>query len=264
MIITNMQNLQIKSVAALQKKKYREEEGQFVIEGVRFVEEALQAEADIVQIYYIAKAQEQDRAAVLLQRATNQGIVVQEVNDGVMHKLSNTDTPQGILAVVKMPPQVSTVSQLQGLGLLIDGVQDPGNLGTILRTAHAAGVKQVWLTPGTVDVYNPKTLRSTMGSIFHLHIITIGEEEFLHRAQVSGWQVVVADVTGQHPYYQVDMLQPTVVVVGSEAHGPSALLVERSNQVVTIPMPGQAESLNVGIAAGILLFEAVRQSAMNR
>lgn len=263
MVITNLQNPQIKSVTALQKKKYREEAGRFVIEGVRFVEEALQAGAAIEQVYYTAKAQTQARGAALLEQAADQGVALQEVADPVMDKLSDTETPQGILAVLAMPLAQADI-KLQGLGLLIDGVQDPGNLGTILRTAHAAGVKQVWLTPGTVDVYNPKTLRSTMGSIFHLQIKVIDEAQLLKLAQESGWQVVVADVSGQQPYYQVDLLQPTVLVVGSEARGPSALLVEQSTHVVSIPMPGQAESLNVGIATGILLFEAVRQSAMNR
>lgn len=259
MIITNLQNPQVKSVASLQKKKYREEVGRFVIEGVRFVEEALGAGVEIHQIFFTEKARENSRGADLLELAASRNIPLHEVTDGVMKKLSDTETPQGVLAVLQMPVWSAEEVSLKGLGLLIDGVQDPGNMGTILRTAHAAGVKQVWVTTGTVDIYNPKTLRSTMGSIFHLQVVPTTAEEFLQLATSNKWQMVVADVGGQEPYYGVDMLQPTVIVVGSEARGPSDVLVQKNHKVVYIPMPGQAESLNVAIAAGILMFEAVRQ-----
>lgn len=266
-MITNLQNEQIKELVRLQLRKGRKETGAFLIEGVRFVEEALKAGVKPVKIVVSPKLTETGRGQELLDRCREQGCPVLEVEQRVLAKIADTEQPQGIVAVVTQPhnswPDILEGRKDKGipLWLVVDGVQDPGNLGTIIRTAHAAGISGICMTPGTVDLFNPKTLRSTMGSIFHLTVLQGVEPlEILEEAKSRDWQVVVGDIAGELEYFQVDFQKATLLVVGSETQGPSQQFVESATHRVKISMPGEAESLNVAVAAGVMLFEGVRQA----
>ncbi len=145
------------------------------------------------------------------------------------------------------------------LVVAVDGVQDPGNLGTIIRSADAVGAQGIVLGKGTVDLYNPKTVRSTMGSMFHLPIAEADLTQLLPRAQAGGAQLVITDLSASRSCYDLDLTKPTWLVLGNEGSGVSPEVSALVNETVIIPMRGESESLNVAMAATVLLFEAMRQ-----
>ena len=260
-MIESLQNEQVKYVASLHRRKAREEAQLFVVEGWRFVEEAIFRNAPIKKVY-VCLEREPVEWQSLFNRLRDRDIPFEEVDLRVLHKMSATEEPQGILAVVRqMNHSWSEVTiDQQTLLLIIDGIQDPGNLGTILRTALAVGVRYVCMTPGTVDVYNPKVLRSTMGALFSLVLLPSRYPEdilkFCHR---KGLSVFMGDIEGESIYHTLFSEGPLALVVGNEGKGPSISFKTEGVQRVTIPMAQNVESLNVAMATGILLYEMVRQ-----
>jgi TrmH family RNA methyltransferase len=177
------------------------------------------------------------------------------VSERVMEAMADTVSPQGVLAVVPFvelepPPGPS-------LSLAVDGLRDPGNLGTILRSANAAGVEQVILAPQTVDLYNPKVVRGAMGAHFRLPIVALSWPEIAET--LAGVQILLADVQGELAYYEVDWTRPSALIIGSEAYGAGQEAMELATATIAIPMHGGAESLNAAVAASVILFEAARQ-----
>jgi len=260
-MLESLQNEQVKYVVSLQRRKAREEAQLFVVEGWRFVEEAVRRNAPIKKVY-VCREREPLEWQSLQKRLRDRNIPFEEVDERVLRKMSSTEEPQGILAVVRQTN--SSWSELQidsrTVLLILDGIQDPGNLGTILRTALASGVHYVCLTPGTVDLYNPKVLRSTMGAIFSLVLLKGKQpEEILEFCRVQGLSVFMGDVVGSSLYNTRLTDGPLALVVGNEGNGPSPLFRSADVQCVTIPMVQDVESLNVAIATGILLYEIVRQ-----
>jgi rRNA methylases len=257
----SLQNEQVKHVVTLRRRKGREEARQFVVEGRRFVEEALNREAGILRVFYCPQ-REQPEWKPLLKELGNRHIPISEIDERILYKISSTVEPQGILAVVQQPDftweDVRVDSQT--VLLIIDGVQDPGNLGTILRTALAAGVRQVCLTKGTVDVYNNKVLRSSMGAIFSLTILSdLSPEEIFNYCSSRVLKLITADLEGEVIYGSEMIKLPLALVVGNEANGPSPFFRDLAQQHLKIPMDCNVESLNVAMATGILLYEIVRQ-----
>lgn len=257
----SLQNEQVKQVVNLRRRKGREEARQFVVEGRRFVEEALNREAGILRVFKCPQ-REQPEWKPLLIELENRQVPIIEIDDRILYKISSTVEPQGILAVVQQPCftwediRVDSRTVL----LIIDGVQDPGNLGTILRTALAAGVHHVCLTKGTVDVYNNKVLRSTMGAIFSLKILAdLSAGEIIEYCSLRALKLITADLQGEVIYGSVMLKPPLALVVGNEANGPSPLFRDLARQRLKIPMDHNVESLNVAMATGILLYEIVRQ-----
>jgi TrmH family RNA methyltransferase len=188
-------------------------------------------------------------------------IPVIEVDEKVIRKMSDTEQPQGILAVIAQPKWTWSDLEVQPdhALLVLDGIQDPGNCGTILRTALAAGVRNVCLTEGTVDLYNPKVLRSTMGAIFSLKIVSHCQpEEITAFCKEHELPMVTADIEGDD-LYQVDLPLPVALVVGNEGNGPSPIFRKPEVRRVTLPMSHEVESLNVAMATGIILYEVVRR-----
>lgn len=180
-----------------------------------------------------------------------------------MAELADTESPQGVLAQVVMPSHslddlLST--DRTPLLVIVDGIQDPGNLGTIVRTADAMAATGVVLLKGTVDLYNAKTLRSTMGSIFHLPVVTVDDLVYLlDLLAAKNIKLVVGEPRLGEPIQTLDLTQPVALVVGNEANGVSAQILNQADLRATIPMLGRAESLNAGVACSIMLYEAVRQ-----
>ena len=260
-MLESLQNEQVKYVVSLQRRKAREEAQLFVIEGWRFVEDAVCRNAPIKKVY-VCQEREPLEWQSLQKRLRERSIPFEDVDERVLRKMSSTEEPQGILAVVRQTTNSWSEVEVdrQTVLLILDGIQDPGNLGTILRTALAAGVRYVCLTPGTVDLYNPKVLRSTMGALFSLVLLPGKQpEDILDFCRERGLSVFMGDIQGSSVYHTIFTEGPLALVVGNEGKGPSPLFRSADVQRVTIPMAQDVESLNVAIATGILLYEIVRQ-----
>lgn len=254
-MITSPTNPKIKYVRALARRKTRQREGQFVIEGVRLIEEALRAGIIPALVFFTSDLKGTARGQALLADMEKHGVAPLLVSNALMKAMSDTQTPQGILAVVPFP-QIALPPQ-PSLALIVDGIRDPGNLGTLLRTAQAAGVDAVLLAPGTVDPYNPKVVRGAMGAHFRLPIAA--RDWGTIAASISQTQVLLADAQGELTYDAVDWRLPSALIIGSEARGASSRARQLAESRVSIPMQGETESLNAAIAAAIILFEAARQ-----
>ncbi len=255
-MITSVQNPKAQWIKDLQKNSQRRrEEGVLVIEGVRLAEEAFQAGWEILLAWYVANVD--DRAKQLMERLKQRGLSVEEVSLTVMKAVSDTETSQGILLVVQYPEL--PIKPPVNLAFLPDQIRDPGNLGTMLRTASAAGVELVILPPGTVDFRSPKVVRSAMGAHFSLPIRQFSWQQIEELVQAQKLMVFLADANQGTPYFQANFKAPLLLIVGNEAEGASLKARALADQSVFIPMPGKAESLNAAVAAGVILFEIVRQ-----
>lgn len=258
MELTGLQNPIVKAAAQLKQKKYRREQGLFLAEGLRTVEEAVAADA-VDSIFYKVDADE--RIGTVVAEAEAQGAKSYCVSERVLTKIADTETPQGVIALCKIKENSFDELLLQKkLLLVLDRISDPGNLGTILRTADAAGAVGVVLLAGCADVYAPKTVRATMGSVFHIPIVSgIEEESFVSSAHKAGYQVLVTCLDGLENLYDADLSGSLALVMGNEIKGVSEGLLAAADKRIYIPMAGRAESLNVSVASGIVLFEALRR-----
>jgi RNA methyltransferase, TrmH family len=252
-MITSNQNSRIKLVRAVQgRAKERRDAGAFLAEGVRLVEEALAANWLFQFVLYDEVMNERGRS--LVENLKSHGVECEMVSTSVMKSLSETETPQGVLAILK--EFLLPIPESLNFILIPDQIRDPGNLGTLLRTAAAAGVQAVFIPPETTDAFAPKVVRSGMGTHFHLPIHVLTWDEI--KRHINGLQVYLADMNGKS-CWETNLRQPLALVIGGEADGASEQARKLSNQKITIPMPGQAESLNAGVAGSVLMFEVVRQ-----
>lgn len=254
-MITSSANPKIKQVKQLQQQsKERRESGLYVVEGFKMLEEV--PLDDLVAIY----ATESCLRAI--EAMNYQRIPVEIVSDSVMKELSSVVTPQGILAVVKQQKNdlASLKIQDQSLLVLLENIQDPGNLGTIIRTAEAVNATGLILTSGCVEVYNPKVVRATMGSLLRLPIVSdVSGPEAVNWLKKHGVHVVAAHLKGEKNYYELNYKESTCFLIGNEGNGLSEELSALASTFIRIPMPGRAESLNASIATGVLLYEVLRQ-----
>lgn len=258
MEITGVQNPLVKAAAELKQKKYRQKNSLFLAEGLRTVEEAVSFDA-AVTIFYLPIDDERTRN--LLEKAAEQQVKLVCVNENVMKKIADTETPQGIVAVCKIQGYSLENIIAQGkMILVLDRIGDPGNLGTMLRTADAAGIGGVVLLKGCTDIYAPKTVRSSMGSIFHIPVLDgLSEDEIISSIKKAGYTLLVTCIDGADNLYKADLSGRIAFVMGNEANGVSDVLLKAASKRVFIPMEGNAESLNVAMAAGIVMFEALRR-----
>mgnify|MGYP001113670429 CR=1 FL=1 len=255
-MITSEHNERIRRVRALQSRRQaRRKARRFVIEGARLVREAALAGVPVEEVFYTEAFAASAEGKELLDRLSTLGAVLLPVDEPLMRLMSDTQTPQGILAV--LPDLALAPPADLSYALIVDGVADPGNLGTIMRAAAAAAVPLMVITSGTVDPTNPKVLRSAMGAHFRLPIRQMSWEGIASR--LSEHAIFLASAGGGIPYFKVDWTQPSALIVGGEAHGPSERAMRLAHTRVSIPMPGGMESLNVAMAASILIFEMVRQ-----
>ncbi|TKJ30611.1 MAG: rRNA methyltransferase [Chloroflexi bacterium B3_Chlor] len=254
-MITSRTNEKVRYVRSLHRRQVRHRERRFIVEGTRLIGEMNQTGQEPVFVFYTEGLSASPLGQTLVEAlAASEGKVV-AVSDEVMLAMSDTKTPQGILAVLTFPELAPAESPLK---LVLDGVRDPGNLGTILRSAAAAGVGQVVTLKGSVDVFSPKVVRAAMGAHFRLPILYDREWGDIEGA-MENRQVLVAEPGGELAYYQVDWTQPTTLIVGGEARGPGREARQLATASVSVPMEGGTESLNVAVATSIILFEAARQ-----
>ncbi|MDQ2691706.1 MAG: RNA methyltransferase [Chloroflexota bacterium] len=257
-MITSPQNSKIKLVRALQgRMKARREERAFVVEGVRLVEEAVRSQWRLRFVLYDESLSARGRSQV--EGLMSQGVDVELVSESLMQSLSETETPQGLLAVLELS-ELPLPSHPNFI-LIPDQIRDPGNLGTLFRTAAAAGVQAVFLPPETTDAFAPKVIRSAMGAHFRLPIHSTTWEA-IHEI-LKGVQVYLADMEGQS-CWDADLNQPLALIVGGEAEGASSEAQKLAAQKISIPMSGGIESLNAGVAGSVLMFEVVRQRLQHK
>ena len=299
-MITSVNNLRVKNVANLKQKKYRTESGAFFAEGLRAVTEAVQY-ADVTELFFTKT--EEDKLNEILKMAEAKGARLYCVDEKVMAKVSDTKSPQGVVAVIKMPDndllqlrpgafakkmaqrnknaeqalkgntqkkeKVSLTQQFEldnnAPVLILDRVQDPGNLGTVIRTADAVGALGVILLDGCVDAFSPKVVRASMGSLFHLPVVQyVRAEEALTWCYRHGYEPAATALNSAQNVYKADISKKMAFIFGNEADGVSEELQAAAETRLFIPMTGLAESMNVAVAAGIILFEGLRQRKYER
>lgn len=255
-MITSADNQTVKEARALLEPKGRREQGRFLVEGVRLIEEALRAGMRPAFLFHLGEARENARGAALLEEAAGGGAPVVELAPKVFNTLTDTVVSQGVIAVLPIP-RVTPPSRPTFI-LVLDQLRDPGNVGTILRGAEAAGAHQLILTPGSVDPWSPKVVRSGMGAHFRLPLLAAKTWDVVDAA-LQGLPVWLSDARGAQPYDEVDWNGPFALVIGGEATGytPDAWTAPAGR--VMIPMAQPVESLNAAMAATVFMFEAARQ-----
>lgn len=244
--ISSTKNEFIKKVKSLKTKKGRYKHASFLVEGVKCVEELLNHRPDLIKSLIVTENSRND----LISAAENQGAKVYVVKEHVLVAVSDFKTAQGIAAVAKLP---SSEAPQKGFILLLDDVSDPQNVGTMIRTADAAGCSGVVLSMESADYLSPKSVRASMGSIFHLPIITVDLNNYLQERIKNGYRVAAADMYGIADY-SYDW-QKTCLVIGNESRGVSKEILSFSTDKISVPMYGKAESLNAAVAAGILIYK---------
>ena len=254
--ITSRENSIYKLIKALSQKKVRESKGLFLLEGSKLLEEA---NSRGVKIKYLIINETVEKVPKINQ---GQDCEVLRLSHNLFMDVSATVSPQGIIAVAEQI-ELSLADIILGanpLVVVLNGVQDPGNLGTIIRTSAAAGATAVLLTKGTVDLFNPKVIRSTMGSLFQVPIVNgLDDEEAVQWLSHNSINILVADLDSEEYYYSVNLQEPFALVIGNENRGPNDIWRKAAYKQIKIPILGSTESLNASVATGIILYEAVRQ-----
>jgi TrmH family RNA methyltransferase len=253
-VITSARNERVAAALRLKKRPFRDRERRFLVEGAQALGEALAHPGCLARLYHTG------RPHPLVDRAASGGVELVEVNDEVMAKLTSTVTPQGLIGVAAY---LDVALEPLGAGrcvALLHAVRDPGNAGTILRSADAAGADGLVFSADSVDVYNPKTVRASAGSLFHLPVVR-GQETAaaIQALRGRGMRVLAMDTRGDADLYEVDLADPVAFVFGNEAWGLPTHVLEMADQTVRVPQSGGAESLNLAAAATVCLFEWARQ-----
>ena len=255
-MITSIANPQVKELLQLQKKsKVRNEKGVFIVEGVKMFQEAPR---DRIEKVYLSESFEQKKGKEM----NLSGLLVEVLSDKVFSHVSDTKTPQGILCVVKQKKTglKEMLEQTTPFLMVLDNLQDPGNLGTIIRTAEGAGVTGVIMSRETVDVYNPKTIRSTMGSVYRMPFLYVEDIlELLKELQGKGIRTYAAHLDGKNNYDEENYRESCAFLIGNEGNGLRDEVADNADIWIKIPMYGQVESLNAAIASSILMYEVSRQ-----
>lgn len=255
-IIHSKDNPLIKQIRKLKERKHRTAEGKFLIEGIKFIEEAVRAGSEISFIFISEDYSEKWRESQVSNKVPT-GTKIYFLTEQLLRQLSSTETPQGAIAVVNTLEK--SMGTDNGFFVLVDKIQDPGNLGTIIRTAHAGGAHGVICTRGTVDIYNEKTLRSTMGSIFHIPVVMDNELDKVLELKNRGFKVIVSSLDTDKDFFQADLTGNIIICIGNEGNGISEEILNLGDICIKIPMPGGAESLNAAVAGSIMIYETVRQ-----
>ncbi len=258
-VITSKDNEIVKNIKKLKEKKYRDQTGQYIIEGIKLVKEAIEEKANIQKIVLCEDCENDGtiEKALMYEIAKYDCIYVSKK---VFDSITDVNTPQGILAIIKRKAlDEQEISYKEDLIVVLDGIQDPGNLGTILRTVDSVGLSQIVLSEKTADPYNPKVVRSTMGAIFRLNIIQSNNIiEDLKKIKKNRFKLLATSLENSESIYNID-LNKKAIIIGNEANGVSKEVFDIVDEKTKIPMLGKTESLNAAVATGVILYEYVRR-----
>ncbi|NLY44679.1 MAG: RNA methyltransferase [Tissierella sp.] len=257
--ISSSQNSLIKEIKGLNRKKNRWKNRLFIIEGIKIIEEAIINGIKIKSILFSDGFLDSEEGSVFYEGIKNRDNLV-KINDSLFNSISDTENPQGIMAICEF--NVRNLSEVDYLNkpsiLFLDGVQDPGNMGTIIRTADAFNIDGIILGEGSVDPYNLKVVRSTMGSIFRVPLyICDSSIETIIQLKNKGFDILATSLEGG-AIYDSDFNSKFLCVIGNEANGVNPKILDMADRCIKIPMPGNAESLNAGVAASIIMYEVMR------
>ena len=254
--INSKSNTRIKEVKKLLERKNRNKEKKFLVEGFRFLDEALKSKYKLQYIMVDeALAQKWEEFKLKFNDKINCDVLL--VESKLFRELCETQTPQGVLGVVEYLEEKLEVKD--GVYILLDKIQDPGNMGTIIRSVHACGFNGIITTKGTVDIYNGKTLRSTMGSVFRVPVIEDCDSNMIDELKNKGFKFIVSTLEDSVDFYDSNLKDNIVIVIGNEGNGVSQEVMDIADIKVRIPMPGGSESLNAGVAASVMMYEVLRQ-----
>lgn len=260
-MITSISNVRVKQLLAWQKKrKVREADAVYIVEGIRMYAEA--PEEKVKEVYVSESFYYKKKEELQLDKWSKK---LEILSDSVYAHVSDTKTPQGVLVVMEqmqysMEQILEEKNGVKPLLMVLDNLQDPGNLGTILRAGEAAGVTGVLMSSDCVDIYNPKVIRSTMGSIYRMPFLyTEHLEKVIKELKDRGIHTYAAHLQGKHSYEEEDYSQGTAFLIGNEGNGLRAEVADAAEIYIKIPMCGEVESLNAAIASAVLMFEAARQ-----
>ncbi|HHV60836.1 MAG TPA: RNA methyltransferase [Clostridiaceae bacterium] len=259
--ISSPQNSLIKELRQLKQKKYRDRAGLFVIEGEKLVEEARKESNGLIKEIIVSESYNRENDTEISQ--WNDKYSISLIPDRLFNEIADTESPQGIIAMVEK--RATKPEDMLHAGsntiLILDALQDPGNLGTIIRTADAGGVSGIILGPGCVDLYNPKVLRSTMGSVFHVPVCNSDNITMtIDYLKQKGFTIYASHLKGTHNLFEIDFPSNTAIIIGNEANGIGQEAEAKADILLKIPMPGKAESLNASVAAALMIFEVARKN----
>ncbi|PSB07974.1 rRNA methyltransferase [Pleurocapsa sp. CCALA 161] len=258
-MLTSIQNPLVKQVRKLHRAQERQKQNLLLIEGTNLVEAACQADYKLDIIFHTERWQQNHQP--LCRIIAEQGIRAELVSPEVLNSIATTVNPDGVVAIAPRPIS-EPVPTLKNVGIALERLQDPGNLGTIIRTAVAAGVDGLWLSPDSVDFYSPKVLRASVGQWFRLPVMTNQDLSQLIEQQ-QGVQIIATTSQATKTYWEVDFTRPSLILLGNEGAGLSSQLLDLADIHIKIPLANHVESLNVAIATALLLYEAQRQLTMN-
>lgn len=256
--ITSKDNELIKHIKKLKDKKYRDESQEYIVEGIKMIEEAINEKANIKKIIICEDCEKSESIPKELMYEIAKYECVY-VTDKIFESITGVVSPQGIIAIISKQIETNKIDSTQEIIVALDDIQDPGNLGTILRTVDSVGINQLIISKGTADPYNPKVVRSTMGAIFRVKIIESEDLlQTLKEIKKQKYKVVVTSLQTEYSLYEIDYNRK-VIVIGNEANGVKKEIQEMADEKIKIPMLGKTESLNASVATGIVLYEYVRQ-----
>lgn len=262
MVITSKDNETIKKIKKLKEKKYRDQENCYIIEGIKLIREAIQEKANIKLIVVCddCKQEADIESDIKYEIAKYECIYVSEK---IFLSLTNVVNPQGILAIVEKGKDANDIDYNENLFLVLDDIQDPGNMGTILRTADSLNFKQIIVSKDCADIYNPKVVRSTMGAIFRINIIESDDlVKTIKEMKKHKIKILSTSLQTDKTMYNVSY-DKTAIVIGNEANGVEKEIIDLTDEKIKIPMPGKTESLNASVATAVILYEAMR-SQLNK
>ena len=257
-VITSKDNELIKHIKKLKDKKERDLSNEYIIEGIKLIQEAIQENAKIKQIIICDDCEKTESIPKdLMYEIAKQECIY--VTNKIFETITEVLNPQGIVATIEKQSKEIQIDDKQDIILALDDIQDPGNLGTILRTADSIGLTQILVSKGTADCYNPKVVRSTMGAIFRVKIIECEDlVKTLKEIKKHKFEIVVSSLQTDNSIYDINY-HKKVIVIGNEANGVKKEIQDLADKKIKIPMLGKTESLNASVATGIILYEYVRQ-----
>ncbi len=263
-LVTSAGNPIIKDIRALSQKKFRDSSGRFVAEGLQLVRYALDADWPIEIFVYTGAAMSETAVQQAAAASKAAGALLLEVNAAVLSRLSRRDNPQSVIGVFRQAKAPLAEVGRTGLWVALEAVRDPGNLGTIIRTMDAAGGAGVVLVGQCCDPFSPEAVRATMGSVFHVPLAVAPVAAFIKQAKSAHVPMIGAHLTGATDFRDTPYPDPCLVIMGNEQKGLSAPLAAACDKLVQIPMTGQAESLNLAVATGLMIYEARRDHMGHR